>query len=60
MKSSYILHNYGSLISSLMKVTKPKYCVDVCVFEGYSTIVIGHTLKVLSQGEKGRWIAITR
>ncbi len=53
MKSSYILHNYGNLIQSLMKVTQPKCCVEVGVFEGFSAIVMGHTLKVLSQDEKG-------
>jgi hypothetical protein len=36
-----------------MKVTKPKCCVEVGVFEGFSAIVMGHTLKELRQDEKG-------
>jgi len=34
-------------------VTQPKCCVEVGVFEGFSAIVMGHMLKVLSQDEKG-------
>ena len=52
MKSSYIRHNYGSLIRSLIKVTSPKCCVEFGILDGFSTIAIGSTLKDLSGGRR--------
>lgn len=54
IKSSYIHHNYASLIRSLIKVTTPKCCVEFGILDGFSTIVIAHTLKELGQCEGGR------
>tara|TARA_B100000315_G_C14546333_1_gene573405 strand:+ start:937 stop:1647 length:711 start_codon:yes stop_codon:yes gene_type:complete len=51
MKSSYIQHNYGSLIRALIKVTSPICCVEVGILDGFSTIIIGHSLKELSNGD---------
>ncbi len=51
MKSSYIFHHYGSLLQSLVRVTNPQCCVECGVLEGFSTVVIGHTLKKLGQGK---------
>ena len=59
MRSSYIRNNYGNLIRALVKVTSPKCCVEVGVLDGFSTIIIGHTLKELSANnseDEGRCI----
>lgn len=39
------------MIRALIKVTSPRCCVEVGVLDGFSTIIIGHTLKELSKGK---------
>ena len=52
IRSSYIKNNYGNLIQSLIKVTSPQCCVEFGVLDGFSTIIIGHALKLISNFKK--------
>lgn len=50
LKSSYIPRQYGRLLKSLIYVLRPTICVEFGILDGYSTVVIGHTLKRLQAG----------
>ena len=50
IQSSYIKHNYGKLIQTIVGVIKPETCVEVGVLDGYSTVLIGLALKTLGGG----------
>lgn len=43
------MHHYGTLIRALVQVTEPTCCVECGILEGYSTILIGHTLKKIGK-----------
>ncbi len=47
VKSSYINNEYGKLFKSLISILRPKICYEFGILDGFSTIIIGHTLKKL-------------
>ena len=50
VRSSYIPRQYGRLFKSLVYVLRPAVCVEFGILDGYSTVVIAHTLKRLNSG----------
>lgn len=50
IRSSYLENNYGGLFQSIINVIKPINCVEFGVLDGFSSILIGCTLKSLGKG----------
>lgn len=48
LKSSYINNEYGRLFKSLVLILRPKICFEFGILDGFSTIIIGHTLKKIN------------
>jgi len=50
IRSSYIENNYGGVFQSIITVIRPINCVEFGVLDGFSSILIGRTLKSLGKG----------
>jgi len=49
-RSSYIQNEIGSIFQCIIKIIKPIICVEFGVLDGFSTVIIGSTLKSLGSG----------
>ena len=50
LRSSYIQNKFSSIFQSIITIIKPNICVEFGILDGFSTIIIGSTLKLLGKG----------